>query len=73
MKIIESAIGSANVLDCSSLNSDNNDLSNDINSGRTQNSHDGRTGCSSNPCWNDGQCHPLSPTDYKCSCVNGYR
>ncbi|KAK9737088.1 Laminin G domain [Popillia japonica] len=72
LKIIESAIGSANVLDCSSLNSDNNDLSNDINSGRTQNSHDGRTGCSSNPCWNDGQCHPLSPTDYKCSCVNGY-
>ncbi|KAK9737087.1 Laminin EGF domain [Popillia japonica] len=67
LKIIESAIGSANVLDCSSLNSDNNDLSNDINSGRTQNSHDGRTGCSSNPC-----CWTMPPTDYKCSCVNGY-
>lgn len=29
-------------------------------------------GCSSSPCRNDGHCMPLSPTEYKCNCINGY-
>lgn len=31
-----------------------------------------RTGCSSNPCLNQGQCYPLSITEYKCSCQPGF-
>ncbi|KAJ8950522.1 hypothetical protein NQ318_015266 [Aromia moschata] len=31
-----------------------------------------QTGCSSNPCLNRGQCYPLTPKDYKCSCLPGF-
>lgn len=75
---------SANVEDCSTLDSrDANESSNEIIPPyedrrypyeNTQRPYDSRqTGCSSNPCRNDGQCYPLSPTHYKCNCVHGYR
>lgn len=81
LNLITSVMDSANVQDCSDLESHNNQ-NNDIEYGHDH-EHDDRphhrpihrpqtTGCSSNPCRNDGHCYPTSPTDYTCSCINGY-
>ncbi|XP_044751334.1 basement membrane-specific heparan sulfate proteoglycan core protein isoform X8 [Coccinella septempunctata] len=73
--MIQSAVDSSNIQDCSSVVRDNNDVNNNyIDNERSSptpyNYHE--TGCSSSPCRNDGICMPLSPTQYRCNCVNGY-
>jgi hypothetical protein len=77
LDIVESAQDSANVVECSTLNNDvdnNIEYSHENVPSSPQTSYDSRrTGCSSNPCRNNGLCYPLSPTDYKCSCLTGYR
>jgi hypothetical protein len=76
LDIVESAQDSANVVECSTLNNDvdnNIEYSHENVPSSPQTSYDSRrTGCSSNPCRNNGLCYPLSPTDYKCSCLTGY-
>ncbi|XP_017768750.1 PREDICTED: basement membrane-specific heparan sulfate proteoglycan core protein-like isoform X5 [Nicrophorus vespilloides] len=69
---LANSVDSANVKDCNS--SDEEDqyftLENDIYTASTYNVK--QTGCSSNPCRNDGYCYPLSPTTYQCNCIHGY-
>lgn len=78
--MIDSVIDAANVEDCNAVN---NNIDNNI---ETQYAHENvprppqpspydrkQTGCSSNPCRNNGLCYPLSPIDYRCACVNGHR
>lgn len=73
--MIQNAVDSSNVQDCSSVVQDDNDVDNYIDNERHSstpyNHHE--TGCSSSPCRNDGICMPLSPTQYRCNCINGYR
>ncbi|KAK9869716.1 hypothetical protein WA026_003454 [Henosepilachna vigintioctopunctata] len=72
INMIRSAIDSSNVQDCSNIHH-NNDMNNNIGNGLTSPPYKyHETGCSSNPCRNDGICYPLSPISYQCSCVNGY-
>ncbi|XP_031342212.1 basement membrane-specific heparan sulfate proteoglycan core protein isoform X8 [Photinus pyralis] len=73
LNIIQSVSESANIEDCSASPVQKND--NDIrpHQGYLPKPYNARqTGCSSNPCRNDGQCYPLSPVDYQCNCVHGY-
>lgn len=73
---------SANVQDCSDIDETINNLNNvdEAQYGHEIQEHHVKPTtkpthinvCSSNPCRNDGQCYPASPTDYTCSCVNGY-
>ncbi|KAL3282973.1 hypothetical protein HHI36_006131, partial [Cryptolaemus montrouzieri] len=73
INMIQSAVDSSNVQDCSNIHH-SNDMNNNIEHNPTSptpyNHH--QTGCSSSPCRNDGICYPLSPTSYQCSCINGY-
>lgn len=62
---MENIYESSNVEDCSDDDVDNNIYSSN-NEPDLFDPH--RTGCSDNPCQNNGQCYPLSPIDYKCSC-----
>ncbi|KAK4879912.1 hypothetical protein RN001_008058 [Aquatica leii] len=80
LNIIQSVADSANVEDCSAAG-EKHDIINEISpkvnnaygSAHSFQTYDSRqTGCSSNPCRNDGQCYPLSPVDYQCNCVHGY-
>ncbi|KAF5283747.1 hypothetical protein FQR65_LT02641 [Abscondita terminalis] len=79
LNIIRSVADSANVEDCSSSTGEGHESYNEISGkvrggGHSFHAYDSRlTGCSSNPCRNDGQCYPLSPSDYQCNCVHGYR
>ncbi|RZB41729.1 basement membrane-specific heparan sulfate proteoglycan core protein, partial [Asbolus verrucosus] len=80
LNVVESVSDSANVEECNALN---NEIDNDIND--LQYAHENvpsspqptpydssRTGCTGNPCRNGGNCYPLSPTDYRCSCPEGF-
>ncbi|XP_044266425.1 basement membrane-specific heparan sulfate proteoglycan core protein isoform X19 [Tribolium madens] len=77
LDVINSAEDSANVMECSSLD---NEVDNNVggfeyvheNTPTTPSYNSRRTGCSSNPCKNGGQCYPLSPMDYNCNCLNGF-
>lgn len=77
LNLLTSVMDSANVQDCSDTNLDTNSHNNNIEYGHEENDHQPSrrpfvTGCSSSPCRNDGHCHPISPTDYTCTCINGY-
>ncbi|XP_064212839.1 basement membrane-specific heparan sulfate proteoglycan core protein [Tribolium castaneum] len=78
LDVINSAEDSANVMECSSLD---NEVDNNVggfeyvheNTPTTSQPYNSRrTGCSSNPCKNGGQCYPLSPMDYNCNCLSGF-
>lgn len=66
---------SAYVQDCSDVNSHGKNMvqyaTHTIHD-NTGNPQHQKTGCVNHPCRNDGHCFPLSPTEYKCSCINGY-
>ncbi|XP_074025385.1 basement membrane-specific heparan sulfate proteoglycan core protein isoform X7 [Leptinotarsa decemlineata] len=71
INIIQNVTDSSNVEDCN----DSSDVDNNIyppdngNDERTARPFDSRQiSCSNNPCLNGGQCYPMSPTDYQCSC-----
>lgn len=76
VNMIQNATDASNIIDCNEDSDIDNhisrgDLASQSNSGPS--SYDNRqTGCSSNPCLNQGQCYPLTPTEYKCSCLPGF-
>lgn len=79
LNIISSVKDSANVEDCSAVYDEDNDIADpysQINKGLKSSTlapyKIQSTGCSSNPCRNEGQCYPISPIEYKCACINGY-
>lgn len=73
--MISNASDASNVEECSEVTDiDNNisrgDLAADTNVRPIP--YNRQTGCSNNPCLNNGQCYPLTPVDYKCSCLPGF-
>lgn len=71
--MILNATDASNIEDCNTDNYES-DIDNNISRGdQAIRSYDSRqTGCSSNPCQNQGQCYPLTPTEYRCSCLPGF-
>lgn len=73
--MILNATDASNIEDCNEQ-----DIDNDISRGdappqtnfRSSRYDSRQTGCSNNPCLNNGQCYPLTPTEYKCSCLPGW-
>nr|CAH7733354.1 unnamed protein product [Callosobruchus chinensis] len=77
INVISNATDASNVIDCSEFSPDEADVDNNIyssefDSTQPKSSDLHRTGCSGDPCKNGGQCYPLSPMEYRCSCLTGY-
>lgn len=76
INIIQNVTDSSNVEDCSTEDEvDNNIYSPEYaheNTLKPLSYNSKQTGCTSSPCQNGGQCYPLTPTDYECSCTLGF-
>lgn len=72
--MILNATDASNVEDCNSESEIDNTITRGDQATRTRSTSfsNRQTGCSSNPCLNNGQCYPLNPTEYKCSCLPGF-
>lgn len=71
--LILNATDSSNIVDCNTESElDNTIARGDQGTQPGPDSYNRDTGCASNPCLNNGQCYPLTPTDYKCSCLQGF-
>ncbi|XP_057651716.1 basement membrane-specific heparan sulfate proteoglycan core protein-like isoform X28 [Diorhabda carinulata] len=67
VNLIQNITDSANVRDCNA----EEDIDNNISDSNTERPFR-HVSCSNNPCQNNGQCYPLSPTTYQCACAAGF-
>ncbi|KAG5900605.1 hypothetical protein JTB14_017460 [Gonioctena quinquepunctata] len=69
---IQNVTDSSNVEDCNDASDIDNNILPPENDENNRPVDSRQISCSNNPCLNNGQCYPLSPTNYQCSCSGGY-